>query len=358
MAEAPRRSRSLDDRLKVGIIGFGKMGQIRAKAALALRNTYVAKVFDTHYDHTPDFVMAASIDEIVEDPDIDAVFVCLPNYLNKPTTIAALKHGKHVFCEKPPAFTGDDLREIIAVEEKSGRKLMYGFNHRHHAAVVKMKEIIDSGAYGRVLWMRGRYGKSVDANYLKTWRANKELSGGGILIDQGIHMLDLFLHLGGSFDDVHAFVSNRFWKMPGIEDNVFAIFRNNKSGVVASFHSTMTQWRHLFSLEVFLERGYLVLNGLKTSSKTYGEETLTIAKNRTVAPAATWSDEEQLHFQYDSSWESEVELFINAIRNDQPVESGNSRQALEVMSLIDRIYAEESHLAEVLHQDLIPGGVE
>jgi predicted dehydrogenase len=352
------RSGKADDRLKVGIIGFGKMGQTRAKAALAQSNTYVTKVYDVQYDEEPDYQKAASIQEIVEDPDIDAVFICLPNFLNKSTTIAALQNGKHVFCEKPPAFTGDDVREIMAVEKASGRKLMYGFNHRHHAAVVKMKEIIDGGEYGRVLWMRGRYGKSVDANYLKTWRANPQLSGGGILIDQGIHMLDLFLHLGGTFDDIHAFVSNRFWKTPGIEDNVFAIFRNNTSGMVASFHSTMTQWRHLFSLEVFLESGYLVLNGLKTSSKSYGEEVLTIAKNRTVAPAATWSDEEQMHFQYDVSWEAEVRLFINAIVNDEPVTSGTSQQALDVMTMIDRIYAEQPHQADILHTDLIPGGAQ
>lgn len=353
---ANRVQRSIfDDRLKVGVIGFGKMGQIRANATLAQKNTYVMKVFDTHYEEPPEFDVAGSIDEIIQDPEIKAVFICLPNYLNKQTTIAALESGKHVFCEKPPAFTADDVREIMTVEKKSGCKLMYGFNHRHHAAVVKMKEIIDSGEYGRVLWMRGRYGKSVDADYLKTWRANSKLSGGGILIDQGIHMLDLFLHLGGKFDEVHAFVSNLFWKTPDIEDNVFAILRNNNTGMAASFHSTMTQWRHLFSLEIFLERGYLVLNGLKTSSKTYGEEVLTIAKNRTVAPAATWSDEEQLHFQYDVSWASEVQQFIEAIHNDLPVVSGNSQQALDVMCLVDSIYKEEAHQAKVLHQDLIPG---
>jgi predicted dehydrogenase len=346
------RKSAADSRLRIGIIGFGKMGQIRARTALANRRAYVTKVYDIHYDSPPEFNVAASIDEIVHDPDIEAVFVCLPNHLNMPTTIAALKQGKHVFCEKPPAFTGDEVRQIMAVEAASGRKLMYGFNHRHHAAVVKMKETVDSGEYGKVLWMRGRYGKSVDEGYLKTWRANRELAGGGILIDQGIHMLDLFLHIGGPFDDVHAFVSNRFWKTPGIEDNVFAIFRNNTSGLVASFHSTMTQWRHLFSLEVFLERGYLVLNGLKTSSKSYGEEVLTIAKNRTTAPAATWDDEERLHFQYDTSWDAEVEHFIDCIVQDQPVRTGSSKEALAVMTLIDRIYAQEVHEAAELHSSL------
>jgi 1,5-anhydro-D-fructose reductase (1,5-anhydro-D-mannitol-forming) len=103
---------------------------------------------------------------------------------------------------------------------------MYGFNHRHHGSIQRMKAIVESGEMGRILWMRGRYGKEVDASYFETWRAKPELAGGGILLDQGIHMLDLFLHLCGGFDEVHAFVSNLYWKIEGIEDNVFAIFKN------------------------------------------------------------------------------------------------------------------------------------
>ena len=173
-------------------------------------------------------------------------------------------------------------------------------------------------------------------------------------MDQGIHMLDLFLYLSGHpFDEVHAMVSNRYWKTPGIEDNVFALFRNSGTGLTVSFHSTMTQWRHLFSLEVFLERGYLVLNGLKTSSNTYGEETLTIAKNRASAPAATFDDEERLHFHYDTSWEREARLFLDSVEQGAPVLYGSSAQALQVMELIDRIYEINSHQSGTLHSELL-----
>ena len=218
---------------------------------------------------------------------------------------------------------------------------MYGFNHRHHGAVIKMKEEIDTGKYGKVLWMRGRYGKSVDEGYFNTWRVNKELAGGGILIDQGIHMLDLFNHMAGGFDEAHAFVSNLYWHLDGIEDNVFAIFKNSETGVAASLHSTMTQWRHMFSLEVFLDAGYMVLNGLKTSSGTYGEEILTIAKNRSKAPAATWDDEEKFVFEVDSSWENEIRHFMHAIISDEPVTIGTSADALNVMKLVDKVYENE-----------------
>jgi 1,5-anhydro-D-fructose reductase (1,5-anhydro-D-mannitol-forming) len=324
--------------IKVGIIGFGKMGQIRADAIKANGNGTVASVFDPNTElNSRGAEVAVSAEEIIENPKIDAVFICTPNFLNKPLTIAALDKGKHVFCEKPPAFNANEIMEIREVEKISGKKLMYGFNHRHHSSIKHMKTLIDSGEYGNILWMRGRYGKSVDKNFFQNWRAKKELAGGGILLDQGIHMLDLFLYLAGDFNEVQAMVSNLYWKLD-IEDNVFAIFRNNENGIVAQLHSTMTQWRHLFSLEVFLEKGYLVLNGLKTSSGTYGDEMLSIAKNRTTAPAATWEDEERITYHTDISWRSEIEHFFNAILNDTNIEIGNSTDALKLMKIIDKIY--------------------
>ncbi|MBC2776033.1 Gfo/Idh/MocA family protein [Parasphingopyxis marina] len=340
--------------INIGICGFGKMGQIRAEAIEDHDGDLVVrKIFDDALPPNPPYSAAASVDEIVDDPDIDAVIICLPNFLNYPTTLAALKAGKHVFCEKPPAFTAAQVEEIRAAEREAGTVLMYGFNHRHHDAVVEMHKQISRGEHGRLLWMRGRYGKSVDADFLSTWRADPALAGGGILLDQGIHMLDLMLFLSGKpFDEVNAMVSNLYWKTPGIEDNVFAIFRNSETGLCASIHSTMTQWRHLFSLEVFLERGYMVLNGLKTSSGTYGEEVLAIAKNRAKAPAATWDDEERLHYEVDTSWGREIEHFATCIATGTPVEYGSSLHALEVMQLVDRVYAHERHIGQNLHTDL------
>ena len=326
------------NKLKVGIIGFGKMGQIRANSLESSGKVLVNSVFDKRTllaDMDPK--AAETADEIIKDPKIDAVFICTPNYLNKPLTIQALEEGKHVFCEKPPAFNSHEVEEIIAAERISGKKLMYGFNHRHHESIHHMKKLIDSEKYGKVLWMRGRYGKSVDKSFFDSWRAKKSLAGGGILLDQGIHMLDLFIMLGGEFDSVQSDVSNLYWNLD-IEDNVFAIYKNSKTGVVASLHSTMTQWRHLFSLEVFLENGYLVLNGLKTSSGTYGDEKLSIAKNRSTSPSATWRDEEHITFRKDNFWNLEVDHFINAIENDLHIKIGNSEDALSVMKLIDKTY--------------------
>lgn len=322
---------------KVGIIGYGKMGQIRHQVISAFEDVQVQSIYDPEKVDT-EIEKAQNSDQIIENPEIDAVFTCTPNYLNKPLTIQSLKAGKHVFCEKPPGFTAKDIEEIRAVEKESGKVLMYGFNHRHHASIKYMKKLVDDKEFGKILWMRGRYGKSVDETFYDNWRAKKELAGGGILIDQGIHMLDLFLHLGGDFDNVHASVSNLYWNL-NVEDNVFATLENTKTGLAASLHSTMTQWRHLVSLEVFLEKGYLVLNGLKTSSNSYGEEILTIAKNRSTAPVATWKDEKNITYHTDESWESELTEFFSAIKSNREVKLGNSSDALKLMKIIDKIYS-------------------
>lgn len=341
--------------LKIGIVGYGKMGRLRHDRVEMSGRGKVVAVNDPYA--TPQDVEAGvrvyeDWADLVADPEIDVIFIATVNALNKPITIAAMQAGKDVFCEKPPALTADDVVDIRVVERATRRKLMYGFNHRLHGAALHMRSVIDSGRFGRILWMRGRYGKSVDADFLSSWRANRELSGGGILIDQGIHMLDLFLYLGGSFDDIHAMVSSLYWKQEGIEDNVFALLRNTRTGLVCSLHSTMTQWRHLFSLEVFMERGYMVLNGLKTSSDSYGKEELAIAMNRSKAPAATWEDEERFVYETDISWEQEINMFFDAVEKGMPIASGSSTHALDVMRLVDRIYEHERHESDFLYSDL------
>ena len=315
------------------------MGRIRAAAIEEVGLGRVVAVWDPHPEDSAPYRFAQDENEILESPEIDAIFICTPNYRIVPLTKAALATGKHVFAEKPPAFTAKELDEIIALEKSSGRKLMYGFNHRHHGSIRKMKEIVDSGEMGRILWMRGRYGKEVDESFFKGWRADPKLSGGGIMLDQGIHMVDLFLFLGGRFDEVHSFVSNLFWKIPGIEDNVFAILRGSESGVSASLHSTMTQWRYLFSLEIFLERGALVLNGLKTSSGAYGDEDLAIKYNLKHPEEGKFEEEERIVYHNDTSWASEVKHFMECIERDEAVELGNSSDARNLMLIIDKIYA-------------------
>ncbi|MBI4308996.1 MAG: Gfo/Idh/MocA family oxidoreductase [Candidatus Omnitrophica bacterium] len=324
--------------LTFAIFGFGKMGQIRYDTIQKLASCRVAGVCEIGAGApVPEGVLHAKDPQVfLEDPAIDAVVICTPNDLLAPLTVKALQAGKHVFCEKPPGRNMRELNTMIEAEKSSGRKLMFGFNHRHHESMLHTKKLINSGEYGKILWMRGRYGKSVDEKFFANWRSKKAIAGGGIFLDQGIHMLDLFLMFCGDFDEVHAYVSNLYWKLD-IEDNVFAIFRN-KQGQVASLHSTMTQWRHIFSLEIFLERGYITINGLKTSSNTYGDEEMTIAQNRTMPPAAMWTQEENITFHTDYSWEKEMNVFIDSVRRQRPVPAGNTQDALKLMRLVEQVY--------------------
>lgn len=319
--------------MNIGIIGFGKIGKIRANSIKNLRPNAGILYYDPFVDGS-----VGKVEDITNNPNIDIVIICTPNNSHKSFTIQSLKNNKHVFCEKPPVMNLCEMEDVIESEKLTDRKLMYGFNHRHRESVRKIKEIVGSEIFGKVLWMRGRYGKEVGKDFYTDWRSKKEMAGGGIFLDQGIHMLDLFLYLVEDFDEVKAIVSNLYWKLD-VEDNVFAIFKNSQTGVVASLHSTMTQWRFLFSLEIFLEKGSLILNGLKTPSENYGQEVLTITKNRTSAPVAAWDDEEQITYNVDNSWDNEMSVFLDCIENDAPVSICGSRDAFKIMNIVDKIYS-------------------
>ncbi len=329
--------------MNVGIIGLGTQGIIHLNTIKALNNSFkLSMVCD---QSKPDILDLRDIEftdnyeNIINNKGIDAIFVCTPNFLTKSIVVSALNNGKHVFSEKPPGRNLDELIEMREAEKKnSGLKLMFGFNHRFHDSLIHAKEVIDSGDLGNVLWMRGRYGKSVDENYAETWRAKKDLAGGGIFIDQGIHMLDLFLMMVDDFDEVKSFVSNLFWNLE-VEDNVFAMFKNKK-GQVASLHSTMTQWRHLFSLEIFLEKGHIVINGLLTTSGSYGREEVSISRNGASGHAVLWSGEERRTYDINTSWENEIKMFFDCIENNKPVPVGNSDDAYKLMHLVDMVYKE------------------
>jgi len=334
--------------MNIGIIGFGKIGKIRFNTIQAIGGNYrVTKICDINTNTNQevsslnkDIKFTTDYNDILDDKNIDIVFVCAPNYLNKKLVVEALDNNKHVFCEKPPGINLAELEEMIEIEKKNPHlKLMFGFNHRHHESMIYAKKIIDSGEYGKILWMRGRYGKSVDENFYKTWRASKKTAGGGILLDQGIHLLDLFLMMCGNFDEVHAFVSDLYWHLDGIEDNAFVILKNKKAQV-ASLHSTMTQWRYLFSFEIFLEKGHIVINGLVTPSGSYGKEILSVAK-RALGPTATHTKEETFNYTTDSCWEREVRTFFDTVEKDKKVPVGNSEDALKLMRLVEKIYAQK-----------------
>lgn len=326
--------------LRVGIIGMGKMGKIRAQVVHELPSTDLRTIADIRPEALETYSVESFTDPYrIFDQELDMVFVCTYNHAAPDLVVTALDHGLHVFCEKPPGKSAADVQRIReAAKRNPGCKIKFGFNHRYHYSVMEAKSMIESGRFGKILWLRGVYGKAGGIQFENNWRSDKTKSGGGILLDQGIHMLDLLRYFIGDFTQVKSMVTTSFWKIP-VEDNAFALLRTPE-GQIATFHSSSTQWKHKFSLEISLEDGYINLNGILSSTRSYGDESLTFARKQFEDSTFAFGKprEEMIYFDRDDSWRLEVEDFVSAVREDKPIESGNLEDALKVMKLVEEIY--------------------
>ena len=326
--------------VRVGIIGLGKMGHIRAREVDKNPATVLIAGADpdpAKHVAFPSIACSSDYHSVIES-EVDAVIVCTPNRYTPDIVIAALDSGKHVFCEKPPGCSVQGIEAIIAAEKRNpDLKLKFGFNHRYHAGIQEAKRIVSSGRLGRILWLRGIYGKSGGPGFEESWRSSKEVSGGGILLDQGVHMLDLFRFFCGDFEEVKSMVTTAYWNID-VEDNAFALLRN-RAGQIAMLHSSSTQWRHRFNLEICMSQGYLSVNGILSSTRSYGDETITVGRRDFNNGFATGKPrEEVIYFDTDPSWELEIADFVTCIQRDTPVMSGTSKDALKAMQLVHAIY--------------------
>jgi predicted dehydrogenase len=330
--------------LRTAIIGMGKMGNIRKKELDRHPGFEVTALSDINEDvqkQFPDIPFFRNWDEVLQQP-LEAVVVCTYNHIAPDVVCAALDKGMHVFCEKPPGRNVEDVKRIIQAEETAhGKVLKFGFNHRFHYAVMEAKSIVDSKRYGNVMWARGIYGKAGGLSFGKNWRMDPALAGGGILLDQGIHMLDLLRYFLGDFVEIKGFVENCYWKEGPLEDNAFALMKTGE-GRVAMVHSSANQWKHKFTLDLFMEDGYVTLNGILSSTRSYGEESITFAKKQFENEASAFGRprEETIYFDVDDSWRFEIEEFYECIQGKKTCLIGSSDDALKVMELIGNIYQE------------------
>src|SRR3990167_6043103 len=326
--------------LRVGIAGFGVVGKQRYQCILKIPNTKVVAVSDKTFsdDHLSqeDFSCLDDYRKIYN-KNLDALFVCLTNDVAADAVINGLEKGMHVFCEKPPGRNLKDIERVIECKKKYPHlKLMYGFNHRYHCSVQEVLKIIRLGELGKILNLRGAYGKSKLITFNQSdWRTKKTIAGGGVLLDQGIHMVDLMRLFAGEFVEVYSFVSNNYWNYD-VEDNVYALMKT-KDHIVGMLHSSATQWRHRFHLDINLEKGSLILSGILSGSKSYGAETLTIVW---ANPDADQGDpkEQMMRYNSDPSWDEEVKTFFRAINEDHSIEHGSVEDAYATMNLVDKIY--------------------
>jgi predicted dehydrogenase len=266
---------------------------------------------------------------------VTMVIVATPHNSLAEITSAAVAAGKHVLVEKPAARHVSELRPSLASIEQSKTLVRVGFNHRYHRAFQQARKIVDSGALGQLMFLRTRYGHGGRIGYDQEWRAKPEISGGGELIDQGVHIIDLARWFLGDFVEVDGYVHTYFWNMP-VDDNAFMLLKTAQKQV-AFLHASCTEWKNTFSFELYGRDGKLQVDGLGGS---YGVERLAWYKMLPeMGPPETsiWE-----YPMADNSWDVEMAEFLDDIRlGRQP--SAGLKDAIAVLNVVDAVYCESGY---------------
>jgi predicted dehydrogenase len=323
--------------MKAAIIGCGLIGQKRARAlgpvTLAISCDVVeARARELAGRHagceaTMDWRAAATR------ADVDLVLVASTHDMLAPIAEAAARAGKHVLIEKPGARRAGELDPVAEAAARSGALVRVGFNHRYHRALRKAREIFESGVLGPMMFVRARYGHGGRPGYDREWRADAAKSGGGELLDQGVHLIDLARWFLGDFTRVRGSVPTYFWKMP-VEDNAFLLLET-AGGQTSFLHATWTEWKNLFSFELYGRDGKLEINGLGGS---YGVERLAYYEmSAEMGPPATTIWEFPMA---DDSWEQEFSAFLEDIRLGRQPDPGIPA-AQAALRVVEQVYREE-----------------
>ena len=321
--------------MNIAIIGCGLIGNKRAKSIKKENRLIVAcdiniKKAEDFKKYNPDIVITSNWKEVVNNPKIDIIIVATTNDLLADITFESVKAGKHVLVEKPAARNHLELEKIIKVMNNINKKVKVGFNHRFHPAIKKAKEIYDSKVLDELMFIRGRYGHGGRLGYENEWRAKAEISGGGELLDQGVHLIDLSRWFCGDFIEIFGYAENYYWEM-SVEDNGFIALKTDKNQI-AWLQVSCTEWKNMFSFEIYCKNGKLQIDGIGGS---YGLERLSFYK---MLPQM--GPPETTIWEYpgdDLSWESEFDDFIKSI-NDNKTINGNIYDAYEALKIVTKIY--------------------
>lgn len=320
--------------MNFAIVGCGLIGQKRAKCLGSHRLVVVVDVELSRAEAMlkiyPGTSASTNWQESVRRADVDAVFVCTPHHLLSPIALAAIEAGKHVLVEKPGGRNVAELAPLVEASRRKGVMVKVGFNHRFHPAMRRSREYLDAGALGELMFLRARYGHGGRVGYEKEWRAVPEISGGGELLDQGMHLIDLAGWVLGDFAQVDGFTHTYFWDMP-VDDNAFVMLRTPKDQI-AWLHVSWTEWKNMFSLELYGKTGKLHWEGLGGS---YGQERLTYYKmSPHMGPPETVVHEFP---GPDESWEREFQDFLESIaRRRRPC--GDLEDAAKALHVVDTLY--------------------
>jgi predicted dehydrogenase len=261
---------------------------------------------------------------------VDAVDLCLPHDLHAPIAIEAMRAGKHVLVEKPGALNAAELRTLQEAARAAGVRVRLGYNHRYHPTLLKARELVDAGALGPLMFLRARYGHGGRKGYDREWRADPAQSGGGELIDQGVHLVDLAGWFLGDFPTVDGHAATFFWDMK-VDDNAFLSLRT-AAGQTAWLHVSCTEWKNLFSMEIYGRDAKIAIDGLGGS---YGPEKLTYYK---MLPQMGPPETTVFDFPgADDSWAVETRAFIDDIRLGREPRPGLA-EGIRVLDIVETIY--------------------
>lgn len=320
--------------MNIAIIGAGYVGR---KRALALppninlkticdidekKGRELAKEFGCNFEK--------NWQKVLKDKEIDAIFICTTNNFLSKIAVSAILEGKHVLIEKPGGKNLKELQKIADAYQKRGIVVMFGYNRRYQKAVTKAKSLVDSKKFGKILFIRARYGHGGRLGYEKEWRFQKKLSGGGELIDQGCHLIDLVNFFCGPMTKTTGFITNLFWKTD-LEDAAFFQLRN-KQNQIAHLSVTCLEWKNIFSFELMLENAKIQIDGLGGS---YGSGKLTLFK---MKPEMGPPDVREFEFgKEDRSWEDENKVFFKKIEQ-KDYSNSSIKDAIYIMSVIEKLY--------------------
>jgi predicted dehydrogenase len=320
--------------VRVAIVGCGLIGHKRARA---LGESRLVAVADINLDRAralaaqfPGCGVSDDWQSLLARDDVDLVIVATTNDALTPVSLAAILRGKHVLVEKPAARNVMELRPLVTAARDAGVIVKVGFNHRFHPAFQKARAIFDSGALGSLMYIRARYGHGGRLGYDREWRADPTIAGGGEMLDQGVHLIDLARWFAGDFIEVSGHIGTFFWNMP-VEDNGFALLRTAQ-GKVAWLHASCTEWKNLFCFEIFGRDGKLQIDGLGGS---YGVERLSFYRmlSQMGPPETTiWEYPGE-----DISWRAEFSHMLTCIQERrQP--AGALEDALAALEIVHELY--------------------
>ena len=322
-------------------VGCGLIGKKRALALLKIPEAQLKYACDidvsraTTLAQTYSGCQATDLDNALKDPEANIVMVSTLNGSLVPIAIKAVKAGKHVLIEKPGALNVTELKTLQAEAKKTGVKVRVSYNHRFHPALQKARELFNQGVLGPLMFIRGRYGHGGRIGYDTEWRANPSLSGGGELIDQGVHLIDLAQWFMGDFNTIEGHAETYFWKMK-VDDNAFLSLRT-KEGQTAWLQVSCTEWKNMFSFEIYGRDAKLSIDGLGGS---YGQEKLTYYK---MLPQMGPPETTVFEFpQGDESWKLEMLEFIEDIRlNREP--SPGLTEGIKTLEIVETIYKKSGY---------------